>query len=145
MPLIEAGRPDLLQFHGKETPEHVAAIKARFGLPVIKSIAIKTLDDLNQCANWDGVADWLLFDSKVEAGTQPGGTGQSFDDSDRDFVLCRDAGKWNLDVGGIERAIFVKLEGYRSQTGDGVVKGDDECSTVANAAQTPSFDRNLQR
>ena len=79
VPLIEAGRPDLLQFHGKETPEHVAAIKARFGLPVIKSIAIKTLDDLNQCANWDGVADWLLFDSKVETGTQPGGTGQSFD------------------------------------------------------------------
>ena len=79
LPLIEAGHPDLLQFHGNETPDHVATIKARFGLPIIKSIAIKTLDDLNQCANWDGVADWLLFDAKAESGLQPGGTGHSFD------------------------------------------------------------------
>ena len=77
--LIEAGNPDLLQFHGSETPEHVAAIRVRFGLPVIKSIPIETLDDLNQCANWDGVADWLLFDAKVNPGEQPGGTGHSFD------------------------------------------------------------------
>ena len=79
LPLIEAGHPNLLQFHGNETPAHVAAIKARFGLPVIKSIAVKTHDDLKQCANWDGLADLLLFDTKVESGTQPGGTGHSFD------------------------------------------------------------------
>ena len=78
-PLIEAGNPDLLQLHGNETPDHVAAIRVRFGLPVIKSIPIETLDDLNQCANWDGVADWLLFDAKVKPGEQPGGTGHSFD------------------------------------------------------------------
>ena len=79
LPLIEAGNPDLLQFHGNETPDDVAGIKARFGLPIIKSIAIETLNDLNQCTNWDGVADWLLFDAKVESGAQPGGTGHSFD------------------------------------------------------------------
>ena len=77
--LIEAGHPDLLQFHGNETPDHVAAIKARFGLPIIKSIPIEKRDDLNQCANWDGLADWLLFDAKVKPGEQPGGTGHSFD------------------------------------------------------------------
>ena len=79
LPLIEAGNPNLLQFHGNETPALVAEIKARFGLPIIKSIAIKTHDDLNQCADWDGLADWLLFDAKVESGAQPGGTGHSFD------------------------------------------------------------------
>ena len=42
-PLIEAGHPDLLQLHGNETPDHVAAIKARFGLPIIKSIPLKRL------------------------------------------------------------------------------------------------------
>ena len=78
-PLIEAGNPDLLQLHGSETPDHVAAIRARFGLPVIKSIPIEKRDDLNQCANWEGVADWLLFDAKVKPGDQPGGTGHSFD------------------------------------------------------------------
>ena len=40
---------------------------------------IETLDDLNQCANWDGVADWLIFDAKVKSDVQPGGTGHSFD------------------------------------------------------------------
>ena len=79
LPLIEAGHPDLLQLHGNETPDDVAAIKARFGLPIIKSIAIKTQDDLFQCANWDGLADWLLFDAKVKPGAQPGGTGHSLD------------------------------------------------------------------
>jgi len=79
LPLIEAGHPDILQLHGNETPDDVAAIKARFGLPVIKSIAIETDDDLNQCSNWDGLADWLLFDAKVNSGVQPGGTGRSFD------------------------------------------------------------------
>ena len=78
-PLIEAGHPDLLQFHGNETPDHAAAIKARFNLPIIKSIAIETIDDLDQCADWNGVADWLLFDAKVTPGGQPGGTGHSFD------------------------------------------------------------------
>ena len=79
VPLIEAGHPDLLQFHGNETPDHVAAIKARFGLPIIKSIAIETVSDLNQCKKWDGAVDWLLFDAKVKSGAQPGGTGHSFD------------------------------------------------------------------
>ena len=40
--MIEAGNPDLLQLHGNETPDHVAAIRVRFGLPVIKSIPIET-------------------------------------------------------------------------------------------------------
>ena len=79
LPLIEAGLPDLLQLHGNETPDHVAAIKARFGLPIIKSIAIETVSDLNQCKKWDGAVDWLLFDAKVKSGAQPGGTGHSFD------------------------------------------------------------------
>ncbi len=78
-PLIEAAQPDLLQLHGNETPGDLAAIKARFGVPIIKSIAIDTQSDLDQCTKWDGVADWLLFDAKVKPGAQPGGTGHKFD------------------------------------------------------------------
>ena len=36
--VAERVRPDLLQLHGSETPERVAAIKARTGLPVMKAI-----------------------------------------------------------------------------------------------------------
>ena len=37
--VVEALRPDLLQLHGKETPARLAALRARFGLPVMKAIA----------------------------------------------------------------------------------------------------------
>ena len=69
----------MLQFHGKETCQDVADIKARTGLPVIKAIAVETAADLDQCAKWDNLADWLLFDAKAKAGSQPGGTGHQFD------------------------------------------------------------------
>src|SRR5215210_3924806 len=34
--IIEALEPDMLQLHGHETPERVAAIRESFGLPVMK-------------------------------------------------------------------------------------------------------------
>ncbi len=33
--IVAAVAPDMLQLHGKETPDRVAAVKARYGLPVI--------------------------------------------------------------------------------------------------------------
>ena len=37
---VNAAQPDFLQLHGSETPERVAAIRARFGVAVIKAIAV---------------------------------------------------------------------------------------------------------
>src|SRR3977135_2521262 len=37
---IKALDPGLLQLHGSETPERVAAIRARFGLPLMKAIGL---------------------------------------------------------------------------------------------------------
>ena len=45
-PIVEALQPDLLQLHGKETPARVAALKQRFGLPVMKAIAVAAKADL---------------------------------------------------------------------------------------------------
>ena len=44
--IIEALKPDMLQLHGKETPERVAAVRSRFGLPVMKALPIETRADL---------------------------------------------------------------------------------------------------
>ena len=77
--LIQASRPDFLQLHGQETVNFAIAIKAEFGLPIIRMIPIETSADLAACSRWDGVADWLIFDAKVAKGTQPGGTGHRFD------------------------------------------------------------------
>jgi phosphoribosylanthranilate isomerase len=73
---------DLLQFHGAETPERVAAVKQRFGMPVMKAIPVAARDDVAAAEKYLGVADWLLFDSKPPrdvAGALPGGNGLAFD------------------------------------------------------------------
>ena len=77
---VEALRPDALQLHGKETPARVAAIKQRFGLPVMKAIAVEARGDLAAIAGYVGVADRLLFDARApREATRPGGLGKAFD------------------------------------------------------------------
>src|SRR5664279_1082248 len=76
---IAALDPGLLQLHGKETPERVASIRARFVLPVMKAIAIRDAADLSTVPLFDAVADYLLFDAKPsQSSTRPGGNGESF-------------------------------------------------------------------
>ena len=65
--VVERVRPDLLQLHGSETPERVAAIKARTGLPVMKAIAVADAADVAKANAYAGVADYLLFDAKAPA------------------------------------------------------------------------------
>ncbi|MBX3596617.1 MAG: phosphoribosylanthranilate isomerase [Rhizobiaceae bacterium] len=78
--IVDAMQPDILQVHGKETPERVRELKARFGLPVMKALSISAADDLDKVKPFIGVADRLLFDAKPPAGSQlPGGNGVSFD------------------------------------------------------------------
>lgn len=70
--------PDLYQFHGAETPERVAAIRARTGAGVIKALPVTSRADLDAASAYEEVADHLLFDAKP-AGDLPGGAGRSFD------------------------------------------------------------------
>jgi phosphoribosylanthranilate isomerase len=73
-------RPDLLQLHGKETPERVAAIKKRAGLPVMKAISVSDASDTRGAATYLGVADYILFDAKATPDAmRPGGNGVPFD------------------------------------------------------------------
>ena len=78
--VVEALRPDLLQLHGKETPARLAALRARFGLPVMKAIAVATKADLAAVATYRSFADRLLFDACApREATRPGGLGKAFD------------------------------------------------------------------
>jgi phosphoribosylanthranilate isomerase len=77
---IEALRPDLLQLHGKEPPERVLAVKKKFGLPVMKAIAVEERADLAKVAVYAGAADRLIFDACApREATRPGGLGKRFD------------------------------------------------------------------
>lgn len=71
---------DMIQLHGKEPPDRVREIRARYGLPVIKAIGLATPDDLPQLDVFEEVADQLLVDAKPAKGDKlPGGNGHAFD------------------------------------------------------------------
>jgi phosphoribosylanthranilate isomerase len=71
---------DILQLHGAETPARVTAVKARYGLPVMKAVGVAGPDDLAALETYAQVADQLLVDAKPPKGADlPGGNGLSFD------------------------------------------------------------------
>jgi phosphoribosylanthranilate isomerase len=78
--IVDSLRPDILQLHGRETPARVRAIKARFGLPVMKAVAVEVRADLAAAADYGAAADRLLFDARApREATRPGGLGKPFD------------------------------------------------------------------
>lgn len=94
--IVDALAPDMLQLHGKESPERVAAVKARFGLPVIKAIGVATPEDVARAGAFRDVADVLLFDAKpAPDAAVPGGAGVSFD-----WNLLRNIGAANWMLSG---------------------------------------------
>jgi phosphoribosylanthranilate isomerase len=78
--IVDALAPDILQLHGHEMPERIAALKARFGLPVMKALPVETAADLAAVPAYAAVADWILFDARApKDATRPGGLGRPFD------------------------------------------------------------------
>ncbi len=70
---IKAIKPDLLQFHGAETPEFCAS----FGLPYLKAIAMKGAVNLPKEARRYKLARGLLLDGNAPGAM--GGQGETFD------------------------------------------------------------------
>ena len=71
---------DMLQLHGGESPERVAGIRARYGLPVMKAVGVAGPEDLPTLETYVGVADQILVDAKPpKTADLPGGNGLAFD------------------------------------------------------------------
>lgn len=78
--IVAGMRPDMLQLHGNESPARVAAVKKRYGLPVMKVLSVRAAADLDAIQAFRNVADCFLFDAKAPAGSElPGGNGIPFD------------------------------------------------------------------
>lgn len=107
---IDSGAIDYLQLHGNESPDRVAAIRARFGLPVIKAIGVAGTGDMDRAAEYDPVADMLLFDAKPPAinPAMPGGNGLIFD--------------WNLIAGHRWISPWILSGGLNAQNLAGAVR-----------------------
>ena len=113
---LDAAGLDMLQLHGRETPERVAALRARTGRRVMKAIKVAASADLERAPAYYDSADWLMFDAKPPQdmkGALPGGNALAFD-----WLLLKD---WEfplpwmlaggLDAGNVEEA--VRLSGAR--------------------------------
>jgi len=108
--VVNALKPDMLQLHGKETPERVVAIRTRFGLPVMKALPIAERTDLSPIRIYAQVADRLIFDARPpKEATRPGGLGTPFDwtllagvDSRIPFMLSG-----GLDAGNVAEALRI--------------------------------------
>lgn len=88
--LVERVPLDMLQLHGNESPERVAEVRTRFGLPVMKVLGIATKDDVAKVDRYSAVADQLLLDAKApKDAVLPGGNGLTFD-----WTLLADRKYW---------------------------------------------------
>jgi len=108
--IMDALKPDILQLHGHECPERATAVKARFGLPVMKAIPVETRADLAAIGRYRGIADRFLFDARApREATRPGGLGRPFDwhlledvDAGTDYLLSG-----GLDAGNVAEALAI--------------------------------------
>lgn len=78
--IVDQMKPDVLQLHGSEDIARVEDVRSRFGLPIIKALAIRSDEDLKNAAAYAPHVDLLLLDAKPPVGSDlPGGNGVSFD------------------------------------------------------------------
>ena len=78
--IVEAMPLDMLQLHGHETPDRVAAVRARYGLPVMKVLGVRDEGDLAELMDFSTVADQIMIDAKApKDAVLPGGNGVPFD------------------------------------------------------------------
>lgn len=78
--VLAAVNLDVLQLHGEETPARCAAIRAAFGIPVMKVLGIASPADFAHLAAYAPVVDSFLLDAKAPPGAPlPGGNATPFD------------------------------------------------------------------
>lgn len=78
--IVEAMPLDMLQLHGNETPDRVAELRTRHGLPVMKVLGVRDEADLAPLMEYSMVADQIMIDAKAPKGAVlPGGNGVPFD------------------------------------------------------------------
>lgn len=74
---IQAVKPDVVQFHGSETPEWLALLKQNTPLEIWKAIGVSGIDNLERAQRYKDAAHRLLYDAPAKK--LPGGTGLAFD------------------------------------------------------------------
>jgi len=74
---IQAVRPDVVQFHGTETPEWLALLRQNTPLEIWKAIGVQDTASLERAQRYKDAAHRILYDAPAKQ--LPGGTGLTFD------------------------------------------------------------------
>jgi phosphoribosylanthranilate isomerase len=134
---IAAAEPAILQLHGRETPERVAAIRERLGLKVMKAISVAEAGDLAQIDVYAPVADMLLFDARAPAAAEvPGGNGLPFDWRLLQGLEFR--GPWLL-AGGLDESNVGEALAITQAPGVDVSSGVEVAPGVKDVGKIRSF------
>lgn len=69
---------DIVQLHGNENPEYIFNLRNAIGenVKIIKMIQIETEDDIRHTEQYEGLADYFLFETRCK---EYGGSGKQFD------------------------------------------------------------------
>jgi phosphoribosylanthranilate isomerase len=130
---------DLLQLHGSETPDRVAAIRERTGKAVMKVLHLAEAADLAAVAGYLPVADRLMFEAKPPASMSnalPGGNALAFDWSllaGRSF-----ARPWML-AGGLNAGNLKEAAGTSGARAVDVSSGVESAPGVKDPAKIRAF------
>ena len=134
---VVAGRLNVLQLHGNETPIRAARLKTQTGLEVWKAIPVRTRADIDGAAAFAGAADLLLFDAKPPKGADlPGGLGLRFDW--RLLTDYRAPMRWGLS-GGLDPANVAEAVGIARARLVDVSSGVEDAPGVKSAKKIEAF------
>lgn len=78
---ISLVKPDIIQFHGRETPEWIGLVREKTGVETWKAVGVRSAETLEKSRRYEGVVERILFDAPPPeaAGAIPGGNGVGFD------------------------------------------------------------------
>jgi phosphoribosylanthranilate isomerase len=135
--IADALAPDLLQLHGRESPERVKRIGELCARPTMKAIGVAARADFAAAEPYEGVADFLLIDAKPPRDAAlPGGNGRPFDWSlARDFRIPR---PWLLSGGLDPETVEAAIAESRARGVD-VSSGVETAPGVKDAGRIRAF------
>lgn len=137
--VLSGVRLDLLQLHGRESPARVAAVRAKFGVKVMKVFGIAAAADLDRVQAEGGAADWLMLDAKPSPDAAlPGGNAATFD-----WALLRGLRldkPWLL-AGGLTAENVGQAIAIADPTGVDVSSGVERARGVKDPAKIAAFVR----
>lgn len=127
----------MIQLHGSESPARCAAIRARYGLPVMKAVGVAEQRDLEGLAFYTPTVDRFLLDAKPPVGAElPGGNAEPFDWS---LTAGRTIPRPWLLAGGLSPETVAEAIRQSGATGVDVSSGVERARGVKDPARIAAF------